>query len=238
MTGIRRLALLALAALLAAGCATDTAVTPRSGTTPKLLPGSSVEASGFLGDYSRFEKVSGRLDTWQWARGGVAWKQYTKILIEPAEVWINPGADYPGIQPGMYNQMVEEFRALVAKEFRAGGYEVVDKPGPGVLKLRFALTGVNPERPGFTPLDVLPIKIAIDAARYATGTDKTVIAMSGEAEVLDGVSNERLFAQVTTRKDAHLFVGQQITWTDVRDGATEWAQQARARLDKARAVSR
>ena len=235
---MRRCLPLAFAALLLGGCATEPATAPRSSASPKLLPGSTLEASGFLGDYSQFEKVSGRLDTWQWVRSGVGWKQYTRILIEPVEVWINPGADYPGIRPDTYKQMVDEFRALVTKEFRAGGYEVVDKPGPGVLKLHFALTGVNPERPGFNPLDVLPIKIAINAARFASGTDKTVIAMSGEAEVLDGVSNERLFAQVTTRKDAHLFVGQQITWTDVRDGATEWAQQARARLDKARGVSR
>jgi hypothetical protein len=107
-----------------------------------------------------------------------------------------------------------------------------------VLKLHFALTGVTPERPGFNPLDVLPIKIAINAARYATGTDKSVIAVSGEADVRDGVTNERLFAQVTTRKDVHLFIGRQVTWDDVKDGATEWATQARALLDKARGVPR
>ena len=233
----RGLALVAVA-LLAAGCATA----PSPGGAPAdyrtVLPGSSVHASGFLGDYSQFQKVPGRLDTWQWVKPGVDWKQYTKIYLAPVEVWINPGADYPGIQPALYKQITDEFRGVVAKEFRAGGYEVVDRPGPGVLIIHFALTGVNPERPGFTPLDVLPIKIAIDAARFATGTDKTVIAMSGEAEVRDGASNERLFAQVTTRKDAHLFVGKQITWSDVSTGATEWAEQARARLDRARGVTR
>jgi hypothetical protein len=230
---------LALAALLAAGCASDPGMAPTAGSSsPKLLPGSTVEASGFLGDYSQFRQVPGPFDTWQWVRQGVNWKQYTKLYLEPVEVWINPQGAYPGIEPGLYKRMVDEFRAHVVQEFRAGGYEVVDRPGPGVLKLHFALTGVTPERPGFNPLDVLPIKIAINAARYATGTDKTVIAISGEAEVLDGVTNQRLFAQVTTRKDVHLFVGKQVTWEDVRDGATEWAKQARAMLDKARAVSR
>jgi hypothetical protein len=229
---------LALAALLVAGCATDAGMAPGSGATPKLLPGSSVEASGFLGDYSEFRKIDGRLDTWQWVRPGVDWKPYTKLYIEPVEVWISPQAAYRGIEPGLYKKMVDEFRLHVTQEFRAGGYQVVEQAGPGVLKLHFALTGVNPERPGFSPLDVLPIKIAINAARYATGTDKTVIAISGEAEVLDGVSGQRLFAQVTTRKDVHLFVGKQVTWDDVRDGATEWAKQARAMLDKARGVSR
>ncbi|MGE5793464.1 MAG: DUF3313 domain-containing protein [Bacteroidota bacterium] len=235
---MQRLLPLAFAALLCAGCATDTATTPGPAASPKLLPGSSVEASGFLGDYSQFRKVPGPFDTWQWVRAGVAWKQYTRLYIEPVEVWINPRSGYQGIEPGLYKRMVDEFRSHVVQEFQAGGYQVVDRPGPGVLKLHFALTGVNPERPGFTPLDVLPIKIAIDAARYATGTDKSVIAITGEAEVLDGVTNERLFAQVTTRKDVHLFIGRQVTWDDVRGGATEWAKQARVLLDKARGVSR
>jgi hypothetical protein len=230
---------LALATLLAAGCATDPGGTATTSTSsPKLLPDSTIEASGFLGDYSQLRKVPGRLDTWQWVRTGVDWKQYTKLYLEPVEVWINPQGAYPGIEPGLYKKMVDEFRMHVTQEFRAGGYEVVDRPGPGVLKLHFALTGVTPERPGFNPLDVLPIKIAINAARYATGTDKSVIAVSGEADVRDGVTNERLFAQVTTRKDVHLFIGRQVTWDDVKDGATEWATQARALLDKARGVPR
>ncbi len=235
---MRRSVWIVLAALLAAGCATQPDTTEKSGALPGLLPGSSVEASGFLGDYGQLRKVSGRLDTWQWVKTGVDWRPYTKLFIEPVEVWINPRGAYPGIEPGLYKRMVDEFRQQVTQEFRAGGYQVVDQPGPGVLKLHFALTGVTPERPGLTPLDVLPIKIAIDAARYATGTDKTVIAISGEAEVLDGVTGERLFAQVTTRKDVHLFIGRQVTWDDVRDGAAGWATQARALLDKARGVSR
>ena len=234
---MRRCLPLVFAALLAAGCAAPPDARG-PGASPKLLPGSSVEASGFLGDYSQFRKIDGRLDTWQWVRPGVDWKPYTKLYIEPVEVWISPQAAYRGIEPGLYKKMVDEFRLHVTQEFRAGGYQVVEQAGPGVLKLHFALTGVNPERPGFNPLDVLPIKIAINAARYATGTDKNVIAISGEAEVLDGVTNQRLFAQVTTRKDVHLFVGKQVTWEDVRDGATEWAKQARAMLDKARGVPR
>jgi len=230
------LALAAFSALALAGCAGAPPPGGATGDYRTLLPGSSVHASGFLGDYGTFEKVPGRLDTWQWVKPGVDWKRYAKVFLAPIEVWVNPAADYPGIQPAMYKQITDEFRGVVTKEFRAGGYEVVDQPGPNVLVLRFALTGINPERPGFTPLDVLPIKIALDAARFATGTDKTVIAMSGEAEVRDGATNERLFAQVTTRKDAHLFVGKQITWSDVSTGATEWAEQARARLDRARGV--
>ena len=168
---------------------------------------------------------------------GVDWKAYDKIQVPPVEVWINPQAAYPGIVPEVYQRITDQFRSVLVDTLRGGGYQVVDQAGAGVLRLRIALTGITPERPGLTPLDILPIKLAIDVARSATGTNKTVIAVSGEVEALDGVSGERLFAQVTTRKDAHLFVGQNLSWDDVRDGATEWANQPHARLDAARAAS-
>lgn len=212
------------------------------GSAPALavdtLPDSSVQASGFLGDYAGLAKVPGRFDTWQWVQPGVDWKAYDKLLVPPVEVWINPQAAYPGIVPDVYKRITDNFRSVLVDTLRGGGYQVVDQVGPGVLRLRIALTGITPERPTLTPLDLLPIKLAVDVARSATGTDKTVIVVSGEVEALDGVSGQRLFAQVTTRKDAHLFVGQNLSWDDVRDGATEWANQVRARLDAARAGQR
>jgi Protein of unknown function (DUF3313) len=178
------------------------------GSAPALangtLPDSSVQASGFLGDYAGLAKVLGRFDTWQWVRPGVDWMAYDKLLVPPVEVWINPQAAYPGIVPDVYKRITDNFRGVLIDTLR----------------------------------DRVPIKLAMDVARSATGTDKTVIVVSGEVEALDGVSGQRLFAQVTTRKDAHLFVGQNLSWDDVRDGATEWANQARARLDAARAGQR
>jgi uncharacterized protein DUF3313 len=222
-----------MAALLLGACA---AQQPVSTSGRAVLPGSDVRVSGFLGDYSKLTPVQGQADTWQWARPGVDWRPYTKIFIPPVEVWINPEAAYPAIEPGLYKQMTDTFRNLTAAEFRAGGYEIVDKPGPNVLVLRYALTGVTPERPGLTPLDLLPVKIAVNAARAATGTDKTVIVVSGEVEAHDGATNERLFAEVAVRRDYHLFIGQQLTWDDLRNGATNWAKLSRQRLDRARGV--
>lgn len=220
----------AATALVLAACVGSVGGAWAAGT----LPGSSLQTSGFLGDYSELSKAPGAQDSWQWVRPGVDWKAYRKIMLQPIEVWINPQAAYAGIQPDVYKQITDSFRNVLLEAFRAGGYGIVDQPGPGVLRLRVALTGITPERPSLTPLDVLPIKLAFDVARAATGTDKNVIAVSGEAEVLDGVSGQRLFAQVTTKKDAHLFVAQNLSWDDVREAAMAWANQARSRLDAAR----
>jgi hypothetical protein len=229
---MRSFTLIAAAVLLLFGCAQQ----PSGTINRAVLPGSDVQASGFLDDYSKLTRVPGQADTWQWVRPGVNWKPYTKIYMPPIEVWINPAASYPVVQPDLYKQMTDTFRTLTAEEFRAGGYEIVDKPGLNVLVLRYALTGVTPERPDLTPLDLLPVKIAVDATRYATGRDKTVIVVSGEVEARDGVTNERLFAEVAVRRDYHLFIGKQLSWDDLRNGTTNWAKLSRQRLDRARGV--
>jgi hypothetical protein len=231
---MRLFASIAAAALLLGACAQQ----PSAPGSRAVLPGSDLQVSGFLGDYSGFARVPDQPDAWQWVRPGVNWRQYTKVFIPPVEVWLNPTAQYLGIQPDLYKQMTDTFRTLTAQEFRAGGYEVVDKPGPGVLKLRYALTGVTPERPGLTPLDLLPIKMAVDATRAATGTDKTVIVVSGEVDARASATDERLYAEVAVRRDYHLFLGKQLTWDDLRNGATNWAKLSRERLDRARAVPR
>ena len=231
---MRLFASVATAALLLGACAQQ----PPAPGGREVLPGSDLQVSGFLGDYRGFTRVPDQPDAWQWVRPGVSWRQYNKVFIPPVEVWLNPSAQYLGIQPDLYKQMTDTFRTLTAQEFRAGGYEVVDKPGPGVLKLRYALTGVTPERPGITPLDLLPIKMAVDATRAATGTDKTVIVVSGEVDARDGVTDERLYAEVAVRRDYHLFLGKQLTWDDLRNGATNWAKLSRERLDRARGVQR
>jgi len=145
---MRRLALPALVVIALAACAGG----PGAATAPvgaaATLPGSTLQASGFLGDYSSLSKVPGRLDTWQWGRPGTDWKSYTRIMVMPIEVWINPQAAYPGIQPDVYKRMTDSFRAMLTDSFRMGGYQIVDQPGPGVLRLHIALTGVTPERPG------------------------------------------------------------------------------------------
>jgi len=230
--------------LLLAGCAK---VAQQAGITEhempvsgkgQLLQGTNVHASGFLRDYSGLAPVKGVPGEWEYVRKGVDWKPYTKIMLRPMEVWVNPGADYPAIQPDLYKKIEDTIKAIVTKEFEAGGYQVVDKPGPGVLVFHYALTGVTPVRQGLLPSDALPLKAAITAVRYATGTEAYYVALSGELEVLDGASGERLFAVVGARRSfATELKGDEITWDELHDVVAYFAKQWRARLDHGRGVT-
>ena len=241
---MRWVSLFVLALLLLAGCAK---VAQQAGITEhempvsgkgQLLRGTNVHASGFLRDYSELAPVKGVTGEWEYVRKGVDWKPYTKIMLRPMEVWVNPGADYPAIQPDLYKQIEDTIKEIVSKEFKAGGYQIVDKPGSGVLVFHYALTGVTPVRQGLLPSDALPLKAAITAVRYATGTEAYYVALSGEIEVLDGVSGERVFAAVGARRSfATELKGDEITWDELHDVVTYFAKQWRTRLDHGRGVT-
>lgn len=235
--------LVAAAVLALNGCARVSALTgetaaaqPVSGAGAKL-PGSDIRASGFLQDYSQLEPAPGTDHTWRYIRPNVNWKQYDKIMVLPMEVLVNPEAEHIGIQPQLYTEIDRQFKEIVTQEFQSGGYQVVDKPGPGVLIFRPALTGVTPTHQGFEPTDLLPIKAAINAGKYAFGAEPYYIVLSGELEVLDGVSKERLYAMVGARRGYETTTkGGQLTWAEVKDTFTWYAKQWRASLDRARGV--
>ena len=235
---------LALGIVLVSGCAKveavkgdTTAERPASGKGV-MLPGSDIRASGFLGNYSELEPVPGEQYLWRYVRPGVNWKEYDKVFVEPMEVWLNPEADHPGIQPELYSRVDRLFKEIVAKEFQSHGYRIADRPGPGVLVFRGALTGVTPMKQGFEPSDVLPIKAAVNAGKYAFGAEPYYIVLSGEIEMLDGASRERLLAAVGARRGFQTTTkGSQITWTELKDTFTWVAERWRQQLDRARGVA-
>ena len=116
----------------------------------------------------------------------------------------------------------------------ASGYQVVNQPGPDVLRIRLAITGVQPASPALGVTDFIPIKAVFNVARDAAGAAPHVAEMSAELEVLD--PNGRVVASaVTTRKsDKNLSQGERITWADMQAIAASWAKGLRQNLDRLR----
>ncbi len=225
------------------GCARVAAVS--HATTPEppvsgsgtLLPGSDIRASGFLGDYSRLSQVADQKTLWRFVRPGVNWKQYTKVYVAPIEIWVNPEAEQQGIQPGLFVRIDTLFKEAVAQEFGTHGYLMADKPGPGVLVFHGALTGVTPIHQGLEPSDALPIKAVVNIGRHALGAEPYYIVLSGEVEILDGATGERVYAGVGARRGYQTVTkGETISWDEMKDTFDWIAHRWREQLDKARGV--
>jgi hypothetical protein len=189
--------------------------------------------SGFLSDYSKLKPAKDREGVRSWMNRTGEYRSYTKILFRPVEVVLAPNPDYKGLQPDALKRMTDEFAAAF-KRALAPTYQVVNEPGPDVLQVRLAITGVQPVSPGMNPTDLLPIKAVFNAGRAAAGKSPRVAEMTAEMEVLDN-NNKPIAAAVATRKgDKTLPQGESITWKQLEPIAAYWAKSFRERLDEVR----
>jgi hypothetical protein len=137
----------ALAAmLLAAGCAApgpgSTAKDAgTAGTVASEVSSANVRRVGFLTDYARLAPMPGGGGMLCWRGSGVAWKQYDKVMFERIQVYLAPASR--SVDPTDLKMLIDYFHndlvAAVKPEV-----QVVTAPGPGVLRVRIALTELVP----------------------------------------------------------------------------------------------
>jgi hypothetical protein len=189
--------------------------------------------SGFLSDYSKLKPAKDREGVRTWVSRSADFKSYTKVMFRPVEVVLAPNPDYKGVQPDALKRMTDEFAGAFRKAL-APTYQVVNEPGPDVLQVRLAITGVQPVSPGMNPTDILPIKMVFNVGRAAAGKSPRVAEMTAEMEVLDN-ANKPVAAAVATRKgDKTLQQGETITWKHLEAITAYWATSFRERLDELR----
>lgn len=188
-------------------------------------------ASGFLKDYARLKPVQGKEGRYAWTAPDAELKQYTRFLLPPMEVWIDRDAEYRGLSADVVQRLASIYQTSFTRAL-APEFTVVSQPAPGVATCRFAITGVTPERPRFTPLDIVPIKAAFTLVRAATNTSAQIARVSGEIECEDSISHQLLLEAVITGVGERKFIeGQPVTWNDVEPVLSSWAQDFKARLN-------
>lgn len=205
----------------------------QSQTQSAAQKGSRPAHSGFLGDYSKLKAAPDREGVLLYVNRPAKPGTYSKIMFRPMEVYVSPSAEYKGVQPDALKRMTDEF--LVAfKRALTPGYEIVTAPGPDVLEIRCAITGVQPVKTDLSPVDFLPIKAVFNAGRAAAGKSPRVLELTAEMEVLDHTKT-RLAAVVANRKgDKTLEQGENITWAHLQAISEYWAKNFRQRLDEVR----
>jgi len=214
--------------MLLAGCATTTGGA-----------GSPAEApinAGFLSDYSKLRPVEGKEGVQRFIDRSVDVKPYTKVFLDPVQVFVsNDPEAYKGVQPDMLKRMADSFNTAFVSALNSG-YQVVNAPGQDVLRVRLAITGVQPVSPPLGVTDFIPIKAIFNAGRAATGGAPRVAEISAEIEILDGQGRPVAAAVATRKADQTLPQNDRITWDDLRPIVIAWAKQFRQSLDEVRGM--
>jgi hypothetical protein len=129
------------AVLRAAGCASSSGVLG-SGTGVTASDPTRFTQSGFLTDYARLQTVDWTDGIQCWRDPKVDVKRYDKVLVSRMTVTLKPDQQQ-GIDPTDLKALTDYFHASLTKALQAQ-MTVVDRPGPGVLVLRIALTNLVP----------------------------------------------------------------------------------------------
>ncbi len=190
------------------------AVTPAAILDARAAGAATPEpVSGFLGDYSRLTPDPAAKHQLWWEQPGFDWRAYDKILLEPVVVVPRDGARLTGIDAGKVREIVDGCVAQLVEDL-GDAVTIVNEPGPGVLRLRVAVT------------DIEPVNAVVNAATAVLLLARFDLGGATiEAEFLDGVTGERMAALVSTKSGSVLgLVKGANRYGDARAACRAWAR--------------
>lgn len=77
---------------------------------------------------------------------GIDRGSYRKVIIEPITVFVSPDSEYKGLEAADLQAIADGFREAMSKAL-APDVAVVTEHGPGVLRMRAALSNVMLKKP-------------------------------------------------------------------------------------------
>ena len=173
--------------------------------------------TGFLSDYSGLEQVESNV--WFYANPRVPTHTYSRFIVEPVESHID--LEESGFSEATVTEFAEYMHAAMVRKI-SENYDVVTLPGPGVARVRFALTTVS----GSVPLlNIIP-------HTRITGAGRGGGAMEGE--FLDSMTGEQIGAVVQSAS-AGIFESTGLTdASDIHAVLDYWANKLAENLRKYR----
>ncbi|HOO21907.1 MAG TPA: DUF3313 domain-containing protein [Kiritimatiellia bacterium] len=195
-------------------------------------------ASGFLGDYSQLERGGRGRPLLIYRDPAADFTAYKRIQIDPVAGYIGAHSRLQKIAPEDRQALLDYFHATLRKRL-AEDYELVNEPGPGVLRLRVAVTDAQGSKVAMDTLStVVPVGLALSALeKVALGKTLTAGSVRIEAEALDGGTGKRLAALVDERAGAKVSgrLDKWSKWQDARDAFDFWGDRLGSRLAELRA---
>jgi len=160
--------------------------------------------------------------------------QYKALMVDQPEILISPNSDYKGAKPENLAAIANGMRQALDERLTAGGYKVVDKPGPGVLYVRIALTDLELQKKkrgilAYTPIGAV-VKFGVDSLKdFQSKFD--IMNMVFQMEIVDSVTNQVFGQYVAVRGGGAKPV--RMDFDQVKANMDEFGERLRCRLDNA-----
>lgn len=193
-----------------------------------------VEESGFLRDYSALrEGQNGEaLKIYINPKYQQTCKTYDKVLIEPVGIWVGKNSEMDAIPTEDRQMLVNHLHGSLVSEL-GKHYQVVKTPQSGTLRIKTAITEAEGS---WVALDTVSsfvpqLLVMSKLKEIATGTGTFVGKASGEVEITDAVSGERMAAAVDRMVGNKSVTGVTSKWDDVTRTFDDWSDRMAYRLE-------
>ena len=189
--------------------------------------------SGFLPDYTKLEKQKDAKgsELRLWESPNLTKANYQKILLEPVTFFPAPKGSEQ-----ISDQVLSDIQAYLDTSLRTVGLadiSQVTEAGPGVLRIKVAITAVDTHNVGLKPWQLIPVALVIQGAKRASGNVKQNVDLNVEALVSDSVSGEVLAMSVREGKGQEIKDEDvQVTVDDLKPRIDEWSQHVAERVHK------
>jgi len=194
-----------------------------------------IPKSGFLQDYSLLTADDPmKMVNWLYTNEKVDISPYNKIMLDDLVFFISKDADYKGFEANELAQLGEAFQKAMIMNL-SGVYEFTDTPGPGVMRLRMAVTNLVPSNSATgTVTTIIPVGLALShVKKAATGSHIGMGEVAIESELLDSQTNEILAAVIDSKTGKKYKIGKSTSkWGHAIDIFNTYGQTVRMRLDK------
>jgi hypothetical protein len=194
----------------------------------------SVEPSGFLGDYSELREGTGDEAQLVYIDRVADFSSYHAVLIDSVTLWHESD---PSKIPAEEGQALTEYLYSALHKELGEDYRMVDSPGPGVMRIRAAITETKGAKVVANVVTTVPpqLRNLTTLAGRASDTQLFVGRCGLEAEITDSMTGERLMAAVDRRAGTKTLSGMTGKWSDVEEAFDFWTEQLRKRLETLRA---
>jgi Protein of unknown function (DUF3313) len=156
-----------------------------------------------------------------YANPSAQWTNYTQVYLAPITYW---GGNVSTVSAQDQQKLVD-YADKHLRTVLSQNVHLVQRPGPGVLRIDFAITDAKFATPVLRTISMLylPAHVLADVDYWATGSFPFTGGLKGEIKISDSLTGEVLFEGIDLREGGgSLSTAFQWQWGDAEYALDDW----------------
>jgi hypothetical protein len=188
---------------------------------------------GFIGDYSKFEKVETNdgLKSFRYASDKIKSGVYHKVIIEPVEFYPE---EVPSAQ--VTSALLRQTKAHIDEKFAgaiAQSFDVVESPQEGAFTLTPRITALKTTSGDIALREVIPIGAVVALGRAAAGQRHQNVEIFMEIKITDSLTGEFIGGSVKQGKGQEISdSNEQVKIDDIKSILDIWVKDVKDVFEK------